>query len=426
MRCLPTLARPLVWWMASLVVCAVSACGGSGCGRGEARYSETDAGELFDGGQDFSVINGYLDERVAGGLQGFAMQVVDAEGRVVFRREEGRCMSSLCPDGDPEYSVQLVTSVASSTKWVTSTAVLAALDEGVAAGRWASVGDALDTPVAAELGCGEVTGPAGAITVRHLLSFTSGLIADHACVNSRDTLQDCACSIVRDSVAAMTSDTGASTRRDSAHPPGTTYKYGASHLSVAGAWLERAFDESWESLFERLVRAPLAIDMQYTRDSNLAGSIWTSVADFTRYVDALRSDARGLAPKRLLSADAVREQRAVQASAADPSLVWLIKPESGVDYGLNTWRWCTREFSVEEALGAVESLAELRDPGCDDVFMYGHSGKGGFAPSMDAEGRYGLVFAMRQDSPGSGADYTPEELGLIARIRLLTHKAMVP
>lgn len=84
--------------------------------------------------------------------------------------------------------MRLITGVTSSSKWVTSTVILAALDEGVAAGRWASVGEALDAAVT-DLSCEDVNGPVTGATLRQLLSFTSGMIADHDCVNSNASLR---------------------------------------------------------------------------------------------------------------------------------------------------------------------------------------------------------------------------------------------
>ncbi len=407
-RCIPPLCAVLV---------------GLGC-AGEAPSSPTDPGPLQDGGHEFSVLDGFFDERLADGLSGFSMQVVDAEGRVVYRRDAGRCSSSLCPDGDPDFSVQLLTGVASSSKWVTSTVVLAALDEGVREGRFASVSAGLDTPLAPDLGCDGVSGPVATATLRQFLSFTSGVIADHDCATSNAGLQDCACQILRDSAAAMTTDTSPGTRRTGAHPPGTTYKYGASHLAVAGAWLEQVSGEPWDGLLERFVRAPLGVEMSYRRAANLAGSLRTSVADFTRFVDALRADAHGSAPPRLLSLEAAAEQRAVQARFDDPSVAWLTTPQEGLDYGLNLWRMCVRDFSEEEALGSTETLIGLVDPNCDEVFIYGHGGKGGYTPFIDDAGRYAAVFSMREESPGGGADYASDELAITARVRLLTHLAM--
>jgi CubicO group peptidase (beta-lactamase class C family) len=404
---------PLLLIVVSLVAC-----------RPGATYSPTDPGPVVDGGQDFSTLDTYLDERLAAGLSGFAMQVVDAEGRVVYRREAGQCASSMCPRGKPDYTVQLVTGIASSSKWVTSTVVLAAIDEGVAAGQWPSVAAALDATVMPDLGCDDVTGPVAEITVRQLLSFTSGLRYEHPCIKENDSLLGCACEIVTDSAALLTTDVSTETRKTNAHLPGTTYKYGASHLTVAGAWLERVTGETFDALLGRLVRTPLGIEMQYVRATNLAGSIYTSVADTTRFVDAHRSDALGVGPRRLLSVEAAAEQRAAQAVAADPSLTWLITPQTGMDYGLNVWRSCLRTFTEAEALGPLEALEALPDPACDEVFLYGHGGKGGYNPFVDAAGRYAAVYAMREASPGAGEKYTDEEQAITTRVRLLVHLAM--
>jgi CubicO group peptidase (beta-lactamase class C family) len=226
-------------------------------------------------------------------------------------------------------------------------------------------------------------------------------------------------------MGAMTTDTSPTTRRTKAHPPGTTYKYGPSHHVVAGAWLEKAFGESWDELLARFVREPLGIDvMQYVSAANLAGSIYASVADYSRFVEAQRADAQGTGPRRLLSREALEQQHASQARFTDPSLAWLISPQSGFDYGLNTYRWCARAYTEAEVFGPLEELQGLIDPTCDEVFIIGHGGKGGYNPFIEATGRYSAVFAMREDSPGEGDVYTGSEVGITTQVRLLVHLAM--
>jgi CubicO group peptidase (beta-lactamase class C family) len=397
------------------------------CGR-PAEYTPTDPGDVVPGDQDFSALDAVFDEQLSSGqLGGFAMQVTDADGAIVYRREEGECrIDQYCGAGDPEFTVSLVTSVASSSKWVTSTVILAGLDEGVREGRFASVGEGLDTPVVPGLGCGSIDGPVNDITLRQLLSFTSGLIADHDCTTSNASLQECACQALQDSADAMTTDTSDGARTK-AHPPGTTYKYGATHHAVAGAWLERQADASWDELLERYVRGPLGVSMEYSREANLAGSLETSVVDYTLFADALRADSRAVATGDeegtvLLSAEALAEQRAAQVPA--DAVVLLSPDEGGFEYGLNVWRWCTRSSSEEEALGDLDTLLELVDPACDEVFQLGHGGKGGYSPFVDDQGRYAAVLSVREESAGAGDEYTEDELVLSARTRLLVHLAM--
>ena len=50
----------------------------------------------------------------------------------------------------------------------------------------------------------------------------------------------------------------------------------------------------------------------------------------------------------------------------------------------------------------ADKVDDLLDPACDEVFLYGHGGKGGHDPFVDDAGRYAAVFSMREDSPGGG------------------------
>lgn len=401
-----------------------------GCVGTPPEYSGTDPGDVVPGGQDFSTLDALLDAELEDGrLHGFAMQIVDAEGQVVHRREEGVCApASSCGAGEPEFSVSLVTSVASSSKWVTSTVVLAVLDAEVEAGRFASLAEGLDQRVVPELGC-DVQGPVTEITVRQLLSFTSGVIANHDCTSTSASLEECACMVLTDSAEAMSDGPpvaeGARTR---AHLPGTTYKYGASHHAIAGAWVEARTGDSWGELLDRHVLAPTGAAITYRRASNLAGSAVASTVDFTRFVNGARADSLALAEGdpdggMLLSLEAAAEQR---ASQVPEGAVVLLKPANEAEYGLNLWRYCTEPFDEQDALGPVEGLHALVDPSCDDVFVLGHGGKGGYAPFMDARGRYGGVLSIREDSPGGGAQYTEEQLALSTRVRMLVHLAMLP
>ncbi len=89
---------------------------------------------------DFTALDAFLDARFAAGLRGFAMQIYDNGDHLVYQRETGVCANPpACPAGSPAYTVNLSTGIASSSKWVTSSTVLAVLDEQVAMGRVASL-----------------------------------------------------------------------------------------------------------------------------------------------------------------------------------------------------------------------------------------------------------------------------------------------
>ena len=414
------LARSLT--LASLLL--VSACIGARAGApapppdddGGAPAPQPDSGAA----PSFAELDAYLDERLAAGLNGLAMVVYDANDRLVYQRESGTCATNpACPPGSPPFTVDLVTGIASSSKWVTSTTVLAVLEEQVNEGRVTDLDAALDTKVAPLLACDGVDGPVTDITMRHLLSFTSGLVPDHPCIDDATTpLTACACTILGDSAARMVTTPGAENPKRTAHPPGTTYKYGAAHHAVAGAVVERITKQSWNDVFEARVRGPLGLAMRYKNPKNLAGSIDASAADVARFVGAVFHDGRGDGPKRVLSRAAVEAQRADQVA---PGVAWLLAPQEGTAYGLNLWRWCYDDFDVT-AIRDLELLTAR--PSCDRVFQVGHGGKGGYQPFLDAGGRYYGVLAIREASAGGGADYDPEQVAVTLRARLYTHLAM--
>jgi serine-type D-Ala-D-Ala carboxypeptidase/endopeptidase len=369
---------------------------------------------------DFKALDAYLDARLAAGINGFAMQIYDAQDKLVYQRGSGTCANQpMCPAGSPPFTVDLVTGIASSSKWVTSTTVLAVLDGLVEGGKAASLDAALDTKVAPILACPGVTGPVTDITMRQLLSFTSGVIPDHECVNTKAaTLRSCACDVLRDSTLAMVDSPTAGTPRKSAHPPGTTYKYGASHHAVAGAVVEAITGKSYAAVFSEKVAKPLGLSMTYKSDTNLAGTIDASVADYAKFLGAMFHDGQGHTPKRVISKEAAEQQRRAQVG---PQVVQLITSQADAVYGLNTWRWCTMPFDAS-AIAAPPKVTI--DPTCTHVFQQGHGGKGGYLPFLDVGGRYYAVYAMREVSPGTGADYSPEEVAISANVRYLTHLAM--
>jgi len=372
----------------------------------------------------FAGLDAFLDARLAAGLHGLAMQIYDRDDHLVYQREAGVCATPpACPAGSPAFTVNLVTGIASSSKWVTSSTVLAVLDDAVAAGRAPSIEAALDRKVAPALSCAApITGPLADITMRHLLSFTSGVIPDHPCVTDRtSTLTSCACEILADSATVMTTTPTQATARKTASPPGTTYKYGASHLAIAGAVVEALTGKPWDDVFRTKILDPLQISMTYKSDVNLAGSISSSVVDYARFVGAVFHDGLGDGPKRILSKEAVLAQRAKQVpDAAVPLLI----PQEGRDYGLNTWRWCYAPFDVATI---ADPTKLVNAPACDGVFQSGHGGKGGYQPFLDAGGgRYYAVLAIREESTGDGASYTPEEVSASLGVRLVTHLAMTP
>lgn len=410
---------------AALVLVVLLGCGGPDRDA-EPLESATDAGPVIvdagspDGGAapDFSELSAYLTQVETQRLiNGYAMQVFDRDDRLVFERSFGRCVTpGVCPAGSPAFTPTLITGIASSTKWVTSTVALAVIDERVKQGTVPSVAAGLDERVAPSLTCaGATAGPYRDLTLRQLLSFTDGLMASHPCSTDRSqTLQACACQVLADSAASFLANPAAGTSNRNGHPPGSTFKYGDSHHAVVGAVLEKWAGASFESLFERLVRAPLNVTMTYKSRVNLAGSIDTSVADYAVFVKAIAHDGRGLEAPRLLSKAAVEEQRALQVG---PSVLLRSTPQEGGAYGLNTWRWCYRAFTSPDPMQATV------DSSCSEVFLSGHGGKGGFSPFLSVPLGFSAVFAMREDQSAAGEAYAAEQVGITSRVRFFTQRS---
>jgi CubicO group peptidase (beta-lactamase class C family) len=96
------------------------------------------------------------------------------------------------------------------------------------------------------------TGAKANITLRHLLSFTSGLAATNACTaNPAITLAACVSTIAATTLSAL---------------PGKQFEYGPVHLAVAGRMAEVATGKSWNTLFSESVAQPLGLpsDVKYT------------------------------------------------------------------------------------------------------------------------------------------------------------------
>ena len=88
-------------------------------------------------------------------------------------------------------------------------------------------------------------GAEGAVTLRQLLSFTSGLPPENRCTyESTVTLADCVATISQAGLEAT---------------PGTQFDYGSVHLAVAGRMAEAVTGQAWNELFASQLRDPLGL-----------------------------------------------------------------------------------------------------------------------------------------------------------------------
>lgn len=364
-------------------------------------------------GPSWDALRSYLEGKVqAGRVHGYAVRIYNQQDQLVFESQAGVCSTeSMCMRDSPAYTVDLPTSVFSSSKWVASTVVLATLEEAVAQGRFPSLTAGLDAQVGDLLTCTPtIASSVSGITLRQLLSFTSGLLADHQCVGQLE-LKACACKILADSAAAMVDSPDQGFPRSNAHPPGTTFKYGGSHHVVAAAMIEALSGKDWLTVYQQLVATPLELTSTWLNPKNPAAGFWSSVSEYSLFVRALFHDRLDGAD-RILTREAIEEQT---RSQMPDGVVYLITPQPGLEYGLNNWRWCTRTVGPSILEDPTTIVA---DPSCTEVHQTGHGGKGGYQPWIDLKRNFYGVYSMREPSPGAGSEYTPEEQYLTAVVRM--------
>ncbi len=154
-------------------------------------------------------------------LSGMGLSIYDASGNQVFGQMYG--------DFSPDKRIP----IASASKLVAGLTLLRLIDQGRLS---------LDSTTGEVLGW---KGPQAAITLRQLLSFTSGLTPYASCtLQPHISLADCVATISRAPLAA---------------PPGTRFDYGSAHLHVAARMAEVVTRKSWNEVFAAQLREPLGI-----------------------------------------------------------------------------------------------------------------------------------------------------------------------
>ena len=225
-----------------------------------------------------------------------------------------------------EYDLDKVVPIASATKWLTAALIMTLVDEGMID---------LDAPISTYVP--QTDGFAvGTITMRMLLSFTSGLAADARVpcfADAASTLQTCAAEIVK---------------MGTVHPPGAAFRYGGQHMHVAGAIAEIVTGQSFVELLAERILQPLGMTrtaMFQVGDFRIddvthpspAGTAASSLGDYGRFVEMLFHD--GVAPDGtvVLSRESVAEMQRDQIADAEyvgaaPFRVAMKSP-----YGLGEW-----------------------------------------------------------------------------------------
>lgn len=249
--------------------------------------------------------------------------------------------------------------IASASKWLTSATVLTLVDEG-------RVG--LDVPIERYLESierGAWRDPeTHEITLRQLLSLTSGLYYEHPCIyRPRENLQDCADFIGSFGLAGS---------------PGTVMYYSQATFQVAGAVVEDATGATWDEVFTRNILGPLEMTRTaYRGGSNpqLGDGAVSTVREYARFAQMIQ-DGGVYGGRRVLRASTVKQMISDQTRDArvvstprDPSLhygfgVWRERVGSGGEPlllsspgSLGFWPWIDKERGLVGVLAVPPHLS---------------------------------------------------------------------
>jgi CubicO group peptidase (beta-lactamase class C family) len=211
------------------------------------------------------------------------------------------------------------------------------------------------------------TGDDAAITLRQLLSFTSGLAPENRCTYQSDvTLTDCVATISQTTLIAA---------------PGTEFDYGSVHLEVAGRMAEVATATPWNQLFANELRNPLGLpqDIVYyanplrstgTDNPLLAGGLRMSMNEYEPVLRFVFN--KGVWNGSPLLGSAIFDTQTVEPY---PNAVIGKSPGGTLRYGLTAWLNCSTPTT-----------------GCQQISS---PGAFGFTPWLDRQAGYYAILGMQ-------------------------------
>lgn len=300
------------------------------CGVGRAEESQPvpddDASDVLQtaGGTFPAVTWELVDERfqdrlTAAGLTGGRLTVST-------RRDEQEDVRSF---GRGEVNETTPLPMAETSMLPTTVVLLSLVDDGTLA---------LDEPIGPTLPW--LTGPGAAITLRQLLSHTSGLPASVACAEP--------------TVAACDTAIAASPLVD---PPGEGFHVTDLDAHVAARLAETATGDQWDRLFATRVAFPTGVATTSWADPATTGGLLavegtTTPLDLGRLLAVVRDGGTAGTGSRILSEESVRQMLLDQTVRLDTHTeAWVA--ETGVPtYGLGVWRDRLRGDDVAAVVSA--------------------------------------------------------------------------
>lgn len=293
---------------------------------------------------DVAAQQAYSDE----GIDGLGVAIFNAQGEKVFEKMYGN------------FAYDKRVSIASASKVVSGLTIFRLIDQGYLS---------LDSTTGQLLGW---QGVKGTITLRHLLSFTSGLDYENLCTYSTNmTLAQCVNLIgLSDMLAA----------------PGEEFNYGSTHLAVAGRMAEVATGKKWNELFQFYTAAPLGLpsDLRYFAQPKaqenadnplIAGGLRVSMKDYEVLLHMVFNKGK-IGDQTFISAGLMD----AQSKAPYPNARINNTPSQNPNlrYGLTAWLECDTPAT-----------------GCDGISS---PGAFGFTPWVDRKTGYYAILGMEYDT----------------------------
>jgi uncharacterized protein (TIGR03437 family) len=241
-----------------------------------------------------------------------ASLLITVEGQTVYRKTAGI------------FDTAKPVPIASASKWLAAATILTLVDDRTLS---------LDTRVSQYLP--QFNQDKAAITLRQLLSHTSGLVSDSPCLVSGST-----------AMAGCVSEIAAEPLR---FPPGAKFAYGNASLQVAGHLAERATGKSWNTLFWERLGTPLKfactrLDGIGSLESPIvANGVVSCADDYTRFLQMIIGGGV-YGGRRILSTASIAEMSADQTRGVEiaetlySSFAQLDPQLPLLRYGLGVWR----------------------------------------------------------------------------------------
>lgn len=303
--------------------------------------------------------------------EGASFQVFNSSGTRVYARSSGLDYSTYKP-------------IASGSKWVTAVVAMKAIESlNCTTGTTLS----LSTTTGQALGW---TGTRGNITLRQLLSFTSGLNAGNLNgANCISTLPAGAGNTEKDACSDAIRDGSTGT-------PGELFVYNSNHMAVAMRMLEKTCNRTWTQIFTETLVTPLGWDSSQaiwkgnfqsstTTDGSMSGAygLTISAEAYARMLSALlrNGTARNATGDvtGFLSQNNVNEILNDQFNGATIGYSQFASFGYRWQYGLGNWRFCSTPQTPSE---------------CDKDLISHSLGINGFYPFLDRNKGYYAILAV--------------------------------